>query len=161
MADDHIQTPPDHREPARPTGIQAGAPAAPATAVTATPEPARPGQPAAGTAGQGGATGMLVSWLKFLGVGLVVAFATGFCLRFFLDLDTRRVLGLSAIAAVVGTAVARAWLRPAPARTAKTATEQHTQSTPREVVETVVFVVVLVLLLKSFAAEAFVIPTGS
>src|SRR5579871_625396 len=31
----------------------------------------------------------------------------------------------------------------------------------REVIETVVFVVVLVLLLKSFAAEAFVIPTGS
>jgi hypothetical protein len=31
----------------------------------------------------------------------------------------------------------------------------------REVVETIVFVVVLVLLLKSFLAEAFVIPTGS
>src|ERR1051326_155553 len=31
----------------------------------------------------------------------------------------------------------------------------------REIFETVVFVVVLVLLLKSFAAEAFVIPTGS
>jgi hypothetical protein len=31
----------------------------------------------------------------------------------------------------------------------------------REIVETVVFVVVLVLLLKSFVAEAFVIPTGS
>lgn len=31
----------------------------------------------------------------------------------------------------------------------------------REIVETVVFVVVLVLLLKTFAAEAFVIPTGS
>src|SRR5205085_6464438 len=31
----------------------------------------------------------------------------------------------------------------------------------REVVETVVFVTVLVLLLKSFVAEAFVIPTGS
>src|SRR5438128_3471264 len=31
----------------------------------------------------------------------------------------------------------------------------------REVVETVVFVVFLVLLLKSFVAEAFVIPTGS
>src|SRR5947209_3687700 len=31
----------------------------------------------------------------------------------------------------------------------------------REVIETVVFVVVLVLLLKTFAAEAFVIPTGS
>ncbi|HJT77139.1 MAG TPA: S26 family signal peptidase, partial [Gemmataceae bacterium] len=37
---------------------------------------------------------------------------------------------------------------------------QQTESA-REVVETVVFVVVLVLLLKSFAAEAFVIPTGS
>jgi signal peptidase I len=31
----------------------------------------------------------------------------------------------------------------------------------REIVETVVFVVVLVLMLKSFVAEAFVIPTGS
>ena len=31
----------------------------------------------------------------------------------------------------------------------------------RELVETVVFVVVLVLLLKTFLAEAFVIPTGS
>lgn len=31
----------------------------------------------------------------------------------------------------------------------------------REVVETIVFVVVLVLLLKTFIAEAFVIPTGS
>ena len=43
-------------------------------------------------------------------------------------------------------------------------TDQHTQSevsTGREVVETIVFVVVLVLLLKSFVAEAFVIPTGS
>jgi len=42
--------------------------------------------------------------------------------------------------------------------------EAH-QTTPadtaREIVETVVFVVVLVLLLKSFVAEAFVIPTGS
>ncbi len=37
---------------------------------------------------------------------------------------------------------------------------RHGES-PREVVETVVFVVVLVLLLKSFVAEAFVIPTGS
>jgi hypothetical protein len=31
----------------------------------------------------------------------------------------------------------------------------------REIVETVVFVIVLVLLLKAFMAEAFVIPTGS
>jgi signal peptidase I len=39
-------------------------------------------------------------------------------------------------------------------------TQQPTDSM-REVIETVVFVVVLVLLLKSFVAEAFVIPTGS
>src|ERR1700730_852485 len=32
---------------------------------------------------------------------------------------------------------------------------------PREVFETIVFVVVLVLMLKLFVAEAFVIPTGS
>lgn len=31
----------------------------------------------------------------------------------------------------------------------------------REIVETIVFVVVLVLLLKTFLAEAFIIPTGS
>lgn len=31
----------------------------------------------------------------------------------------------------------------------------------REIVETVVFVIVLVLMLKTFIAEAFVIPTGS
>jgi signal peptidase I len=39
--------------------------------------------------------------------------------------------------------------------------DARTTDSTREIVETVVFVVVLVLLLKSFAAEAFVIPTGS
>ena len=38
--------------------------------------------------------------------------------------------------------------------------EEH-RDAYREVVETIVFVVVLVLLLKTFVAEAFVIPTGS
>jgi len=60
--------------------------------------------------------------------------------------------------------------QPAAARPAKvlaTAKPQKKDETPavkdafREVVETVVFVVVLVLLLKTFVAEAFVIPTGS
>src|SRR5437870_205493 len=37
----------------------------------------------------------------------------------------------------------------------------ETKDSLREIVETVVFVVVLVLLLKAFVAEAFVIPTGS
>src|SRR5262245_51875585 len=39
--------------------------------------------------------------------------------------------------------------------------EAHPRDVTREVFETVVFVVVLVLMLKTFVAEAFVIPTGS
>jgi signal peptidase I len=39
--------------------------------------------------------------------------------------------------------------------------ETHPRDVTREVFETVVFVVVLVLMLKTFVAEAFVIPTGS
>jgi signal peptidase I len=39
--------------------------------------------------------------------------------------------------------------------------EEHPRDTAREIAETVVFVVVLVLMLKTFVAEAFVIPTGS
>ena len=40
--------------------------------------------------------------------------------------------------------------------------KRHAHGDPtREVFETVVFVVVLVLMLKLFVAEAFVIPTGS
>lgn len=60
-------------------------------------------------------------------------------------------------------------IQPGPApRTepiAVTGTEEQTHHGPkdsiREIVETVVFVIVLVLLLKTFVAEAFVIPTGS
>jgi signal peptidase I len=57
---------------------------------------------------------------------------------------------------------------PAPA--AAPASRAHPRSSPqhegspdsiREIIETVVFVVVLVLMLRSFVAEAFVIPTGS
>lgn len=42
----------------------------------------------------------------------------------------------------------------------KTSTPEVKDGT-REIIETIVFVVVLVLLLKTFLAEAFVIPTGS
>jgi signal peptidase I len=49
-----------------------------------------------------------------------------------------------------------------PATKTKTKEEQPAvKDAFREVVETIVFVVVLVLLLKTFVAEAFVIPTGS
>jgi hypothetical protein len=57
---------------------------------------------------------------------------------------------------------------PPAAAAATGATAEKGKETPpepkdgfREIVETVVFVVVLVLLLKAFLAEAFVIPTGS
>lgn len=55
---------------------------------------------------------------------------------------------------------------PAPAPAALKQTPASGQATEtkdslREIIETVVFVVVLVLLLKTFLAEAFVIPTGS
>lgn len=43
----------------------------------------------------------------------------------------------------------------------KDKTPQRPENVLREVIETVVFVVVLVFLLKTFVAEAFVIPTGS
>jgi len=48
---------------------------------------------------------------------------------------------------------------PAPASASKS--EPEIKDSYRELVETIVFVVVLVLMLKTFLAEAFVIPTGS
>src|SRR5438094_2027412 len=59
---------------------------------------------------------------------------------------------------VAGPAAALA--KPTPQTRAKSAPPE-TKDGLRETVETVVFVVVLVLLLKTFVAEAFVIPTGS
>src|ERR1019366_1259088 len=56
-------------------------------------------------------------------------------------------------------------LNPAAAKSAKTpatpAKKEEPKDTFRELIETIVFVVVLVLMLKTFLAEAFVIPTGS
>jgi signal peptidase I len=65
--------------------------------------------------------------------------------------------GVAHAATGTGTAPAS---EPSPAaRPKQEATEP--KDSPREIVETIVFVIVLVLLLKSFVAEAFVIPTGS
>jgi hypothetical protein len=51
--------------------------------------------------------------------------------------------------------------RPAAVPPLKKKPIQEYKDGTREVVETIVFVVVLVLMLKTFLAEAFVIPTGS
>src|SRR5438034_1162834 len=57
------------------------------------------------------------------------------------------------------------WSPPAPSGTAAAKAGKpgpnDMKDGTREIIETVVFVVVLVLLLKTFLAEAFVIPTGS
>lgn len=51
--------------------------------------------------------------------------------------------------------------KPAPAAPAIPSKKEEPKDSFRELIETVVFVVVLVLMLKTFLAEAFVIPTGS
>jgi hypothetical protein len=66
----------------------------------------------------------------------------------------------------VATFLLRSTVNPEPTPAAAAADKgkgapPETQDGFREIVETVVFVVVLVLLLKGFLAEAFVIPTGS
>src|SRR5687767_13802192 len=65
-------------------------------------------------------------------------------------------------------AIAPIPLHPQPPRVALPASAGKTAAKPaqhqdgfRELIETIVFVVVLVLILKTFLAEAFVIPTGS
>src|SRR5205085_6577499 len=75
--------------------------------------------------------------------------------------------GSGVVAAIIGLWIIRSlvhWPIPKAARAAGTQLPPGVKAAEtggREVVETVVFVVVLVLLLKSFVAEAFVIPTGS
>ncbi len=59
-----------------------------------------------------------------------------------------------------GASPAAAASKPAPKPKPSTPPMENKDSF-REIVETIVFVVVLVLLLKGFVAEAFVIPTGS
>jgi signal peptidase I len=66
--------------------------------------------------------------------------------------------GLSIQPKPTATPARKGWL---PFFSKKSAEPGQQTDSLREIVETVVFVVVLVLMLKSFAAEAFVIPTGS
>ena len=81
--------------------------------------------------------------------------------NFLVGMQTRDALGFATIITLVSFFFLRTLIPGL--STKKQPVQTHAQPTDsaREVVETVVFVVVLVLLLKSFAAEAFVIPTGS
>src|SRR5262245_55968586 len=168
----------DEQSPSRPQPTSVEVPPAPPAGA---PDPARNGAaradgargPAGGGAGKADAPAARVplsSWLLNLGAQL----AFGLLLAVFLLIvlwatgaQTRTATGTAVLAALAGTFLARALIRwPLPkeafAREAKLPPNvRPSDSSGREVVETVVFVVVLVLLLKSFAAEAFVIPTGS
>lgn len=94
---------------------------------------------------------------------LAAVWACAFLVLLYLfDYGTKEAVGFACLAALIGAFFVRSFIpafgeKPRPAGAAA---PQHLDST-REVVETVVFVVVLVLMLKSFVAEAFVIPTGS
>lgn len=79
--------------------------------------------------------------------------------------DSLQVPGRAAAPPAVGTnhhppGGTAAVVAPAP-KPKQPAAPARPKDAVRELAETIVFVVVLVLLLKSFAAEAFVIPTGS
>jgi signal peptidase I len=116
-------------------------------------EPARPATPAT----------RLTYYLKFAAITAGVAVLATLAL-FVLAGDTHLgFVGWLIIFSVVGATAARLLLgaAPAPASVPTTTDVRSDVSNTREVIETVVFVVVLVLLLKSFVAEAFVIPTGS
>jgi len=98
---------------------------------------------------------LLAVVLLLLGCEWPNAIGYGFLLAFF---------GSFAFRALVVHSLGPTWTRRIPGLTSYAPSiEQPVSGTEsfREAVETVVFVVVLVLLLKSFVAEAFVIPTGS
>ncbi|MFO0845816.1 MAG: hypothetical protein U0797_26110 [Gemmataceae bacterium] len=88
--------------------------------------------------------------------------AVAFVVLLMLKFETRDAVGFAFVATLVGSFFTRSLIPQLAdkARPASAAQPQHVDSA-REIIETVVFVVVLVLLLKSYAAEAFVIPTGS
>ena len=135
---------------------------------TASTPPADTPPPASFAPPQPALSEVLMDRLKRLGVSLlllaVVWVVALIVLRadFLLGFRTRDSLGFATVITLVASFFLRSvipGLSPKPQLSHQTP-PQPTDSA-REIVETVVFVVVLVLLLKSFAAEAFVIPTGS
>jgi signal peptidase I len=88
--------------------------------------------------------------------------AAAFVVLLLAKFETRDAIGFAVVVTLVGSFFTRSLIPQIAekARPAQAAQPQHVDSA-REIIETVVFVVVLVLLLKSYAAEAFVIPTGS
>jgi signal peptidase I len=156
MSDEHITSGPQ----TGPEGIKVDAPSSGKTGTAERPEGGKPAVPP-------------LTWSLFLtnlAVQIGVALFIGVVALLVLSLlgsEGASARGGGLIAALLGLWAARSFVHwPIPRATLKA----HGQLPPnihrsdtggRDVVETIVFVVVLVLLLKLFAAEAFVIPTGS
>jgi signal peptidase I len=158
MADDHIQRPPQTPGPATtPAGGEQIAP-------SPRPAPAGPaGRPGAAPGGQGALGAWVGRNARFVGVGVLVGAVAAVALKAGLDIGVGQVAGLAVIVGLAAGLAAHSWLGLGPVKpqTAGQAETRSEVSNTREIIETVVFVVVLVLMLKSFVAEAFVIPTGS
>ena len=123
-----------------------------------------------GAGGSAAAPIPLRAWLLNLGAQAVFVLAAAlflFVVLRLMGMQVRAGIVAAVILALVASSFVRGfihWPLPKEALAAKPQLPPNirpSESSGREVVETVVFVVVLVLLLKSFAAEAFVIPTGS
>jgi signal peptidase I len=181
MADEQIQHPPQTPTPPVPAanGEPVNGPVVPGPVTPPRPQ-TTPSPAPAPTRALLAALWQSWGWLLVVAVGL--ALVCVLVLRW-LGAGTQQVAILAPLVGLIGAAWISAYLqkRPTPAGSASPRAEPagqsggwlkrilgsptqghaHQTESMREVVETVVFVVVLVLLLKSFAAEAFVIPTGS
>jgi signal peptidase I len=119
------------------------------------PAPRRPPTPPAPTT---------LEWLKIEAahVGLLLALGVlAFGGVYFLGYDTRVAVIAGVAVVLLGRGLTSHILPDHPVRGSSSSAEAPPTDSVREIIEMIVFVVVLVLLLKSFVAEAFVIPTGS
>jgi signal peptidase I len=133
---------------------------APSDAITATPSDGRSATPSVAAAKN------TTEWVKIEIIHLVASLVLGGAalgVAYLLGYDLRIGGVVGIVTVLFGRSVTHLFL---PDHKPETAGKPGSASPPptdtgREIVETIVFVVVLVLLLKSFVAEAFVIPTGS
>lgn len=135
-------------------------PSSPIDPLPASAEPVRPQPPPPAVAASSGLLDQVKASALHLGLLAGLWAAAYVVLLLLAGLGQRDALGFATVTAIIGSFFVRSLL-PHHDKSAAGAAQPHHADSPREIVETVVFVVVLVLLLKSFAAEAFVIPTGS
>jgi signal peptidase I len=160
MANEIPPVPPDPAPKPNDPAIQAERPS-PTTGITSATPPAT--APSDEPASMLTALTAQLAFYSVVFVGLALTVSVLFGLRY-LGLPFLAYAGVAAVVFIAAELLAyrvHYLMRgPATTRTVRSGPIPHNDGF-REVVETIVFVVVLVLMLKSFAAEAFVIPTGS